>query len=152
MALTTRDQKTEPARSTRRDPIADMERLRSRLSGIFDELGEFPSLQSDGFIPLADIEETDDAFIVEMELPGVDKRDIEISYAGRRLTVTGERKEKERTGVLRRRTRTVGQFRYEVQLPTDVDEDGVTASLDQGVLIVRVPKSSSERPRRIKVN
>ena len=61
---------------------------------------------------------------------------------GRRLTVSGERKEKERVGILRRRTRSVGQFHYEVVLPGAVDEDAVSASLDGGVLTVRVPEAA----------
>jgi HSP20 family protein len=54
-------------------------------------------------------------------------------------------------GILRKRTRTVGSFRYEVVLPADLDEDGVSADLDEGVLTVRVPKAARERPRRITV-
>ena len=71
--------------------------------------------------------------------------------AGRRLTVSGERKERQRVGILRRRTRTVGRFHYEVVLPGDVEEEGVTASMEEGVLTLRVPKPASERPRRIAV-
>ena len=89
--------------------------------------------------------------MIEVELPGVDKKDIDVSVAGRRLTITGERKEKERVGVLRRRTRSVGRFEYDIQLPGDIDEDGVTASLADGVLTVRVPKATTDRARRIAV-
>ncbi len=56
------------------------------------------------------MEETDDAYLVEVELPGVKRDDISIEVAGRRLTVSRERKERQRTGILRRRTRTVGRF------------------------------------------
>ena len=58
-----------------------------------------------GFTPRADVEETDDAYVIEVEVPGVAKKDIDVSVAGRRLTITGERKERERVGILRRRTR-----------------------------------------------
>jgi HSP20 family protein len=88
---------------------------------------------------------------VEIELAGVKKDDVNIELAGRRLVVAGERKERERVGILRKRTRTVGRFHYEVVLPAELDEDGVTAELDEGVLTVRVPKAASERPRRIAV-
>ena len=69
----------------------------------------------------------------------------------RPTTITGERKEKERVGVLRRRTRSVGRFEYDIQLPGDIDEDGVTASLSDGVLTVRVPKATNDRAHRIAV-
>lgn len=71
-----------------------------------------PSLAG-GFTPLADVEETDDACVVEIDLPGVKRDHVAIEVAGRRLTVSGERKERERVGILRRRTRTVGRFQYE---------------------------------------
>jgi HSP20 family protein len=54
-------------------------------------------------------------------------------------------------GILRRRERTVGRLSYEVTLPGDVDEDGVEAHLDEGVLTVRLPKPERERPRRIEI-
>jgi HSP20 family protein len=149
MPLPVRHRNTEP---NRWEPFSAIQRLSDDISRLFDGWGELPALQDEAFIPLADVEETDDAYVVELELPGVKKRDIDISLAGRRLTVTGERKEKERSGILRRRTRSVGQFRFEVLLPGAVDEDGVTASLDEGVLTVRVPKATSERPRRIEVS
>lgn len=72
--------------------------------------------------------------------------------AGRRLTVSGERKERERVGILRRRTRSVGRFHYEVVLPGDVEENDVSASMDEGVLTVRLAKPASARPRRIPVS
>ncbi|HEX3393015.1 MAG TPA: Hsp20/alpha crystallin family protein [Acidimicrobiales bacterium] len=110
-----------------------------------------PSLFGGAFTPLADLEETDDGYVVEIELPGIKRDDVSLEVAGRRLTVSGERKERERVGVLRRRTRTVGQFHYEVVLPGDVEEEGVTAAMDEGVLTVRVPKPASDRPRRIAI-
>lgn len=151
MALPVRrhDNDTRPSRW---DPIEELDRLTDQLQSYLGNWNRLPSLLGDAFTPLADVEETDDAYLVEVEVPGVKKPDIDISLAGRRVTVSGERKERERAGVLRRRTRSTGRFRYEVTLPGDVDEDGVSASLDDGVLTVRVPKAVSERPRRIEVH
>ena len=97
------------------------------------------------------MEETADGYTVEIELAGVKKDDLDIEIAGRRLTVTGERKERERVGILRRRERVVGRFHCEVVLPDDVEEEGVEAHLDHGVLTVRIPKPPSRRPRRMEV-
>ena len=80
------------------------------------------------------------------------KQDVDIEIVGRRLTVRGERKEKARVGILRRRERTVGRFQCEVTLPGNVDEGGVAATLDEGVLNVRLPKPESERPLRVQVH
>ncbi len=144
-----------PIRSTesetsRWDPWTELSRLNQQLS---EYLGgrEGSSLVGGGFIPLADVEESDDAYLVEVELPGVKREDVTLEVSGRRLTVSGERKERERVGILRKRTRSVGRFEYQVTLPGEVDEAGVEASMDEGVLSVRVPKAASERPRRIQV-
>lgn len=137
--------------ATRWDPFAEIERVNRQLQGYLDSWNHFPSLAGDGFTPLADVEETDDAYHVEIELPGVKKGDVNIEVAGRRLTVSGERKERERVGILRRRTRSVGRFHYEVVLPGEVDDDRVSAHLDEGVLTVTVPKAATERPRRIEI-
>lgn len=141
----------DEAQGGRWDPFAEINRLNEQLARYLEQWRELPSLAG-GFTPLADVEETDEAYLVEIELPGVKREDVSVEVAGRRLTVSGERKERARVGILRRRTRTVGQFHYEVVLPGDVDEDGVSASMDEGVLTVRVPKPASERPRRIKIS
>jgi len=131
-----------------------MSRLSNQFGRLLDEWSPFDgfgSLTGDGFTPLADVEETDDAFVIEAELPGLSREDINVDLTGRRLTISGERKERERTGVLRTQTRVSGHFRYEVTLPSDVAADGIEASLDSGVLSVRVPKSPGQQPRHIEV-
>ncbi len=80
------------------------------------------------------------------------KQDVKIELSGRRLTVTGERKERERKGTLHRRTRTVGQFRYEMVLPVDVDAKKVEASLDEGVITIRIPKAAAEQPKHLNIS
>lgn len=153
MALPTRDRTRTPSSW---DPTSDIERAAHQMSELFDhalrgapELFEAP----DAFSPFADLEETDDAYVMTVELPGVSKGDIDIQSHGRRITVSGERKEEERTGLLRKRTRSVGRFFHEVVLPGDIDEDAISASLDKGVLTVTVPKDASaqRRSRRIQI-
>ena len=139
------------AHDFRQDPFAELDRLNRQLSEYLESWHRAPTLLGEGFTPLADVEETDDAFTVEIELPGVRKDDLDIEVAARRLTVTGERKERQRVGILRRRERVVGRFHYEVALPADVEEDGVEAHLDDGVLTIRLPKPVGDRPRRIPV-
>jgi HSP20 family protein len=70
---------------------------------------------------------------------------------GSELVVSGEIKEKERVGILRRRTRPVGRFEFRMTLPPDADADNIDAKLNDGVLNVRIPKSDRARSRRIDV-
>ena len=149
MALPARQRAAELARV---EPFADLQRFNTELSAWLESVLDLPIIPADSFTPLADVEEAEDGFTVEVELPGVDKKDVDIAVDGRRLTITGERKERERVGILRRRTRSVGRFQYEVVLPSDVDADAVTASLDDGVLTVRAPKASNGRARHISVS
>jgi HSP20 family protein len=101
--------------------------------------------------PLVDIEETDDAWILEAEVPGVKKSDVNVDVQGSELVITGDIKEKERKGILRRRTRRTGRFEFRVNLPGGVDPENIDAKLDDGVLTVRVPKPEPARSRRIEV-
>ncbi|MDP9430467.1 MAG: Hsp20/alpha crystallin family protein [Actinomycetota bacterium] len=144
---------TLPVRSRPRavagwDPFRELDELADRVNSLW-EAGFNGGLQ--GWAPLADVEETEDGYSVEIELPGVKRGDIDIQFSDRQLTVSGELKEKERTGILRRRTRRVGRFQYSVTLPADVDADKVSAHLDDGVLAVRVPKAEQAKPRRIEI-
>ena len=149
---------TQPAQRSgatmvRYEPLTEFNRLTRQLAQLFDD--PWPNVPSvlgrEGFSPPADVEETEDAYVIELDLPGVDKKDIDIEVSGRRLVVQGERKEKERAGMLRRQTRTVGRFRYEVMLPEQVNGDEVDASMDGGVPRLRVPKQKDEQRRRIEV-
>jgi HSP20 family protein len=148
MALAVRNPRTDRGTQQQQwDPLADLERMLNRLPESWTGMAPI----QEAFVPLADVEETDDAYVVDLELPGVDKSDIDIAVMNRRLTISGERKERERTGVLRRQTRTVGQFYFEIVLPEDVDPSNISASLDDGVLTVRVPKAKTEQARHIEV-
>lgn len=140
-------------------PILELNRLvgeiDSALDRVFSVLGgpSFTSLLSGVFTPLADIEETDDAYVIDIELPGIKREDATVEVHGRRIVVTGERKEKERAGIFRTKTRITGRFHYEALLPGDIDGNHVSAQYKDGLLVVRAPKPESERTkaRRIEV-
>lgn len=140
----------DPPAVNGRNPFDELDRLGSELSELLDAWRHMPDL--DGrFTPLADVEETADAYVVEVEVPGVKRDDLDIEISGRRVAVRGERREKERVGILRRRERIVGRFACEVMLPGDVEDDAVEAHLEQGVLTIRLPKPERERSRRIEI-
>ena len=145
---------TEPQRW---EPLSELEqmtqRMRRMLDQTFGELGWSSPLLTEGacWSPFVNIEEQDDAYLLEAELPGVKRDDVNIEVVGNELSITGEIKEKERKGALRRRTRRTGRFEYRVRLPDQVDASKIEASLDQGVLTVRVPKSERAQRQKIEI-
>jgi HSP20 family protein len=125
----------------------------SELEGLYDQMGQLMRNVA-GDMPttaVADVEETDDGFTVELDVPGVKREDIDVEVRQNQVRVTGEIKERERTGMLRRRSRPVGRFDYVVALPGEVDPDKVEASLSDGVLTVRLGKAAHSRPRHIQI-
>jgi len=150
MALPVRRRDTAPQPVQRWDPFRELERLQEQMAqmvqqGPSDGNGGLP------FVPPVDIEETEDAWIVEAELPGVKPEDVNVEVRGAELAIAGEIKEREREGILRRRTRKVGEFDYHITLPGEADAENIDARLHDGVLTVRIPKPDQERPRRIDV-
>jgi HSP20 family protein len=128
------------------------ERMRRMLEQTFSGFGSpLQFAETAGWSPLVDIEETDDAYVVEAELPGVKRDDVNIELVGNELAITGEIRERERKGTLRRRTRRTGRFDYRVSLPDHVDPEKIEANLADGVLTVRAPKSERAQRRRIEV-
>jgi HSP20 family protein len=137
------------------DPFRELEEVTNRLRDVmntaFGPLSTWPTIGTPVWSPLFDIEETDDAYVVEADLPGVRREDIAIELVGNELVISGEVKEKERRGILRRRTRRTGRFEVRVLLPEHVDADKIEAKLADGVLTVRVPKTAQAQRRRIEV-
>jgi HSP20 family protein len=139
------------------EPLSELEQMTQRMRRMLDQtFGGFgwPSpliTEGAGWSPLVDIEEQDDAYVLEVELPGVKREDINIEVVGSELAITGELEEKERKGAVRRRTRRTGHFEYRVRLPEQVDASKVEATLDEGVLTVRVSKSERAQRQKIEI-
>jgi HSP20 family protein len=137
-----------PVRRSAGAPLAveQWDPFRELIQGVF---GNTMQNGQSAFIPRFDIEETEDAWIVEAELPGVKRKDVEVRDG--ELLITGEIKERERVGVLRHRTRRTGKFEIRVALPNDVDPERVDARLDGGVMLVEIPKPERAKPRKVTV-
>jgi HSP20 family protein len=142
--------------SERWSPLSELDQLAEGMRRMLEQTfggAEWSSVLSDArtWAPPVDIEETDEGYVIEAELPGVKREDVNIELIGDELTVTGEIKERERKGVVRRRTRRVGQFELRVVLPDRVEGEKIEASLDAGVLTVRAPKAERASRRKIEV-
>ena len=138
----------------RREPLSELEQVTETMRRMLEQTFGFGGAQGDQgaiWIPSVDIEEEDDAYVVEAELPGVKREDVNLEIVGNELSITGEIKERERKGIVRRQTRRVGRFAYRVTLPEHVGADKVNAKLDNGILTVRVPKAERAQRRKIEV-
>jgi HSP20 family protein len=141
MALQVRRSAAAPSAVEQRDPFREL------MEGVLSTgLGD-----GQIHVPKFDIEETEDAWIVEADIPGVRRKDMNVEVRDGELLVSGEIKERERKGVLRHRTRQTGEFEIRVALPGDVDTQAVDASVEHGVLTVTIPKPERAKPRKIEI-
>jgi HSP20 family protein len=107
-----------------------------------DPLRRFGSKVAEYFSPASDAAATDDAYIVEVELPGVKEEDITIEQHGNALIVKGHKhsSHEEESKNYYFSERTYGAFQRTFRLPADVEEGGIEASAEDGVLTLRLPK------------
>jgi HSP20 family protein len=135
------------------DPSREFEDIYDRMGQLmnfaFGDLG-LVRPGSAPWSPLAEVSETDDAYLVHVELPGIRKDQVDVQLVDRELVISGDIKESE-NGRRRRSSRRTGRFEYRTYLPADVKADQVSAQLADGVLTVTVPKSQAAEPRRIEV-
>ncbi len=105
-----------------------------------------------GAYPPINVFENKEGLVIVAEVSGLDAGRIEISTAGRTLTLHSERKprEVERTAY-HRRERSFGEFSRSIQLPEDYDLQKASAKYENGLLVLRVPKAESSKPRQITV-
>jgi HSP20 family protein len=103
--------------------------------------------------PRVDIAETDEAFVIKVEIPEVNKDDVKVTVDNGVLTIRGERKqEKEEEGKkFHRVERHYGSFARSFTLPDNVDETKVTASFKDGMLKLQIPKAEEAKPEVIEV-
>lgn len=130
-----------------REPVSRM------LESFFNDLqGE--EVSNRGWVPPVDIQETEDAYRLLAELPGLTKDDINITLENNVLRLSGERKfEKDvKKESFHRIERTYGAFSRAFSLPQQVNPEGVQAAFDNGILTVLVPKAEQAKPRKISIS
>jgi HSP20 family protein len=101
------------------------------------------------FAPSLDISETADQYEVRLDVPGVAKKDLKLTFEDETLTVEGERLSTTESAV--RHERWYGSFKRTLQLPSGVDHARIEARLADGVLTIVLPKAEAAKPRQIEV-
>ncbi len=102
--------------------------------------------------PEVNIYETRDGYVLEAEMPGVNKDGLEITLEGTEITITGRRSVPPMTGDPLFRESQVADFRRVFALDPAIDTARINAKMEQGVLTLALPKSEKVKPRKIKVD
>ena len=115
--------------------------------------GQEATEQPVGFIPRANVAETEDRYEVTLEVPGMKPEDIAVELKEGQLWVSGERKREEQAKgkAYRRIERQYGQFQRVIPLEGPTEADKVEATYKDGILSVTVPKSEKAKPKRVEV-
>ena len=139
---------------TRWEPTREMMTLREAMDRLFDDAFTRPlSAGGVSVVPAIDLCETADEVVVKANLPGLKSDDVQITVTSEVLTLRGEFRPvdelKEATyHILERRS---GSFERSVMLPTDVQTEKARADFENGVLIIRLPKAETVKPKMISI-
>lgn len=145
------------ANLTRIDPFREMVTLRHAMDRLFEESVISPlawrRLEGETVTPALDVHETEDDLVVTAALPGVKAEDVDISITGQSLSIRGELKADEKVERDRYiyRERRFGSFHRQLSLPVRVVGEKATATFEDGLLTLRIPKAEEVKPRQIQV-
>ncbi len=106
--------------------------------------------QNRQFQPATDIIETADAVILKLDMPGVAKEDVDLTVDKETLTIVGKTQPEESGEPVYRET-YVGDYQRQFTLTADVDPNNVTATMNHGVLTVKIGKAAQVKPRKVKI-
>ncbi|WP_234571500.1 Hsp20/alpha crystallin family protein [Rhodohalobacter sp. 614A] len=125
-----------------------------RFSDIMDEFfNDAVATRQTSFAPSIDISETDKQYLIDVELPGISKEDIDLNIENNTLTISGERKfEKKEDGKQYHRVEShYGSFSRSFTLPDNVKTDSINATYNNGILNITVDKSEQQMKKQIKI-
>ena len=131
------------------DPFRELDRMQAEVADLF---GRTNDSYAPGYPPV-NVWANDEGAVVTAELPGVEPDKLDISVVGNRVTLAGSRpaddlKDEER---VLRTERGYGDFQRSIGLPFRVESEHVEASFKNGILTLKLPKASVERPRKIEI-
>jgi len=127
--------------------------LHREIDRLFSEFAQGLGSNAGNIMPNIEISETDKAIEVSAEMPGLERKDVEISIDDDTLTIRGEKKVEESQGDknVQHSERTYGVFLRVLQLPPGIDPSTVQATMSNGVLKITIPKPAKPEPKKIEV-
>jgi HSP20 family protein len=141
------------------DPIRDLVSLQDHMNRLFREATERRARGEEGseqeiehadWIPLADVYQTEEEYVVALDLPGIDREALEINLDDDKLVIRGERVI-ENEGQQQRSERPHGRFLRRFGVPATVDQTAIAAEYKDGVLRVRLPKRKEQKSRKVEI-
>jgi HSP20 family protein len=138
-------------------PFGEIESLQNEMNRLFNSVvptGKFSYEMGTSFAPAAEIEETQEAVFLKLEVPGLEAKDLDVEVTAEAVSIKGERREETKTeekGVTRSEFR-YGSFQRVIPLPARVQNDKVEAEYKNGILHLNLPKAEEEKNKVFKVN
>ena len=135
-------------------PRQDLSPLADDWSRLFDEFFDLAPATRCDWCPAADVQEEEDRYVVTVDLPGMTKDAVEVTFENDVLTISGERKSEseQSNGKLHRNERFFGKFTRSLRFPSDASREQIQATFKDGVLKIALPKSEEAKVRRIEVS
>ena len=137
------------------NPLQDLMVLQDRMNRLFEDAtqrrqsGTDDEFERADWTPAADIYETDSGYLIAMDLPGIDREALEIDVDDSRLVVKGTRTIAE--SKQHRSERPRGKFLRTFSVPSSVNQAMIGAEFKDGVLHIRLPKRTEQKPKKIEI-
>ncbi|MEP1078271.1 Hsp20/alpha crystallin family protein [Leptolyngbya sp. PL-A3] len=140
----------------RLEPFREIDTLQREMNRLFDDWFIPTTRRENGmtFAPAAEIEETEDAINLRLEISGMEAKDLDVQVMAEAVSISGERKAETRTeekGIFRSEFR-YGHFQRVIPLPVRINNQNVQAEYKDGVLRLTLPKVEAEKNKVVKVN
>ena len=129
------------------DPVSEFEHLRDRMGQLYDQITQQGPGQSP-WQPDIEVDETEEFYLVKAELPGFTRDNVELQVDEHSLSITVSVREEQSEHTMHRRT---GRFFYRTAMPADIDTDKVQATMKEGILTIRLPKTK-QAARRVQIS
>ncbi len=145
------------------NPVKDLLDVEREFNRIFNSMGNrFEGTRKEGFdeefdnavwMPLTDIAEDNDNYYLKVDLPGIKKQDVKISYIDGNLSISGERvQDKEaKDKKIHRIERSYGKYYRSFNIPKEIKDDKIKAEFKDGQLTITIPKADEVKPKEIDI-
>lgn len=135
------------------EPLREIDTLQREMNRLFDTLAP-TTPNSTSFFPAVELQETPEAILLKVEIPGVEAKDLDVQVAADAVSIGGERRSEMRTeekGMMRSEFR-YGKFQRVIPLNARVQNTDVQANYQDGILHLTLPKAEEEKNKVVKVN